>query len=368
MKGQVGSATGDIQSYTSPQENKGENSKQISSKQMLSNEPDKTKGTKLQEHKIDYSQEPDLANPISLRPTDTPIPDSVSEVPSTPRDIQVAPSGRTIDRGATLPSRYTFEIPDLTGLSLTNDKSIIYQAINKHILSQPYHEEKSRQITLNETIVYRPNHNGTHGSRTVQYLDQIWRLIIEKGSPESKKVLEQISSKREELKLAAYMMRSGRVNEAPLKVDNYYDRSALLFKACADQLDITPENVDWAAQMIQESARNPERNFSRRLEDIFTRSLLSIAHECDLVRCYDERNMKREMGLIKTLLSPLLDRGIDTEATIAKLINYGIELCALTGNKLTYPEFIEYQHHFIQCSENHDFCESKLAKAKPPIW
>lgn len=238
----------------------------------------------------------------------------------------------------------------------------IFEIVNTHSVNIPYAYRNDFEMFY-KCGLSRQLHNGTHSARQVRCIEALFDLVRKRGSENSKKHLASFSEHEVlNIKLAAYFLRTGRVDEESHKSgDDYYQRSALIYEAYARQLRIQEPTIQWTKMLINHSCKPITLENPR---DQFTHQLLSTSHNLDLVRC---SSVKEYEGVMKKVRESLERLGIDPLATLEPLKNFAIALCQATGSKLYYTRGGN-KELFEECSKHGTFCWEAVQKTAIPDW
>lgn len=250
----------------------------------------------------------------------------------------------------------------------------IFGLANQYTLNTQYPiENTSRIYPGTDIVVHRPNHNGTHSARQVRFLEALFDLIENKGKPEIKELLNSLSQEEKlNLKLAAYFLRAGRVDESSHKnppADDFNSRSAQIYDEYAKQLGVSENTRNWIKPIIIDSCKP----ISICSEEIKSNSrsnlgyqLATIAHELDLVRCFDKNHMIGNMKGTEERLGSLLTEGADT--AVKTLYEYANTLCKVTGSKIRASDVEVIPELFAKCSTDGEICWTAVQSAPIPTW
>jgi hypothetical protein len=267
-------------------------------------------------------------------------------------------------------NKITANIANCNDLKLTDkDLPEIFERANKNTLNQPYPCFSTNVIKINGENIYRPNHNGTHSARQVRLLETLIDLCEKSEIDLCEKSDGKITFTQDEklnLKLAAYFIRAGRVDESSHNSsnpdNNISKRSAQLYSAYAKQLNVDPDIIEWV-KLIMMNALKP-RNQTEGIEDDskerMALDLLNSSHELDLVRCKKKTDHDENIKKIKTRLESY---GIDKN-NVDNLHGYSIELCKATGNKIQYTDNKGDNSLFGPLSLSGKLCREKLQEIK----
>lgn len=257
------------------------------------------------------------------------------------------------------------QIADLSGLTLTEENlEEIFKRANEATLSQPYPiQGVGHEKIYNNQKIYRPNHNGTHSARQARHLEALFSLLSHNRHPLLKTLTDE---QKLNLKLAAYFLRAGRVDESSHKTppaDDYLTRSALIYQAYATKLGVSKEVRDWIFQHIKNSSKPISYTPFKKKKDIGCHSLLSIVHELDLIRCFGPTLYKKSIKSIESYLN-ILELYPDTNL----LVGYARRLCEATGSERRYDLAAGNDALFATCSENGAYCWNQVRSVAIPNW
>ncbi|MBA2368530.1 MAG: hypothetical protein H0V82_05855 [Candidatus Protochlamydia sp.] len=246
----------------------------------------------------------------------------------------------------------------------------IFSLANQFTLNTPYPIiYDSRWIDGH--LIHRPNHNGTHSARQARSLEALFDLIEKKGVPAAQKNLKNLSAyEKINLKLAAYFLRAGRVDETSHKTspaDDYYTRSALIYEAYAKQLGVSSALIEWTKAIIVDSCKPIQlcRKANADPKSQFAYDLLTTVHEIDLVRCFAASRIADTAEKTKIRLSKLIHR---SEKNGDLLYEFAKTLCAVTGSSRTVDGYKGNAKLFADCSINGNICWRKVHKTPFPEW
>lgn len=253
-------------------------------------------------------------------------------------------------------------------LSLTESNlKDIFKLANQYTLNTPYAVENTSK-RIGGKMVHRPNHNGTHSARQVGYLEAMFDLIENKGLPQAQQQLNQLTlDEKLNLKLAAYFLRAGRVDESSHKkppTDDYYTRSALIYEAYAKQLGVDSAQIEWIKKLIIDSCKPMSlcQEVNKNEKSKFAYDLLTTAHELDLVRCFDENKILQNMQGTQKRLAGLIT---DPDIHVKRLYDFAKTLCEATGCSRKVDNHPGNQPLFALCSTNGDVCWQAILDELP---
>lgn len=275
------------------------------------------------------------------------------------------------------------------GLQLTEETlGDVFEVCNKYTTDTPYfvgspHQMRvdieTRMAGLQTVNIHRYNHNGTHSARQVRGLEGVLDLIEAKADPGKKAILESLTPEQKaNLKLGAYFLRAGRVDEGRYNDgDDYSSRSALIYEAYAKQLGISDDEISRMKRLIidsckpialcsQETQTNPQ--------DKLCYELLSLTHVMDLIRVCNPSDFKAGgwyFNEIETRTNEILVDGPHVKQTdnAKELLAFAAKLCEATGiipyssNTRTTPTKAQLFH---DCSRKGKYCWDTLQDVQSP--
>ena len=246
----------------------------------------------------------------------------------------------------------------------------IFKRANEYTLNKRY-AIKNYICKVGKAIIYRPNHNGTHSARQMRCLEALFDLIEKDGLPNAKTELKKLTAEEKlNLKLAAYFLRAGRVDESSHKdppADDYYTRSASIYGAYASQLGVKAEVIEWTKKLIIDSCKPMKLCVEANKSDKsrFAYQLLTTVHELDLVRCFDKKHIKTNAKSTEEHLSNLVN---NAGKRVTQLYDYSKKLCAATGCSRAVDNYKGNRTLFAKCSLNGDVCLQKIRAVAIPKW
>jgi hypothetical protein len=246
----------------------------------------------------------------------------------------------------------------------------IFKRANEHTLNKRY-AIKNYICKVGKAIIHRPNHNGTHSARQMRCLEALFDLIEKDGLSSAKTEFKKLTVEEKlNLKLAAYFLRAGRVDESSHKdpqPDDYYTRSASIYGAYASQLGVKPEVIEWTKKLIIDSCKPMKLCVEANKSDKsrFAYQLLTIVHELDLVRCFDKKHIKTNAKSTEKQLTTLVN---NAGKRVTQLYDYSKKLCAATGCSRAVDNNKGNRKLFAECSLNGDVCLQKIRAEAIPVW
>lgn len=276
------------------------------------------------------------------------------------------------------PTKIIVPIANLSHLTLTEaNLSEIFRLANHHTLNKPY-PLGDHPMRIGGLRAYRPNHNGTHSARQVAYIDALFDLIQNQGDADKKSIFNRLSDEEKmSLRLAAYFLRAGRVDESKITdppPDNYNARSAFIYEQYAKQLGVSPKTIQWTQNLIFNSCKPRGTRGSEIDADPKNKlgyTLLSLVHELDLIRCYSPEKMKAPMKKIKEHLGYFIAdyrNRVPKNQSMGQLLQYAKDLCQATGCSRAFDGDPGDRNQFMACSINGDYCWQAVKSSPIPKW
>lgn len=239
----------------------------------------------------------------------------------------------------------------------------LFALLNEHTLNKTYPcQNTSKKIA--GKWVHRANHNGTHSARQVRCMEAIVDCINKHGNQSSKELLKQYSPEEMlHLKLAAYLMRAGRVDESEhdeANPDNYNERSAQVYEKYARQLTTNDKLITDTRNIIEYScvpwSKCPKIQGNKKAQ--LGHSLLASIHELDLLRCYppekiDDNNIPATKSRLKHL-------GI-TSHQVDNLYEFSKKTLDSTGSFRVYDGKEGNSQLFADCSVDGKKCWQQVS-------
>jgi len=258
----------------------------------------------------------------------------------------------------------------------------IVKIINNSTLNIQYAIEDNFVFCNNGIVISRPNHNGTHGARQAfGLLEALKNLIDNKGKEKYKGYLKEFIDNPDQnlnLTLAAYFLRAGRVDESSeegsnLPPDELHERSALIYEAYAEQLNIKPDLIEWTKKLIKNATKPSDKweqdvKIDEKLS--FACRLLTTVHELDLVRCDSQKQIESKKKSTEECLNNFLKN--ESQADTTKLYEFAKLLCDATGcprlNEKGDRRTERNLELFADCSTKGDVCMQKVKEVAIPKW
>lgn len=298
-----------------------------------------------------------------------------ASIPAATKAIELANREIEVNRRAGYDFDIKVPIATVLPMSLTEENwGDLIDKINTSTLHQPYPCRSSARMIAG-IMVYRPNHNGTHGARSVAYFDALFNLFKEQGTRQAKEDIESLTADELlNLRLATYLMRAGRVDETShqnARPDDYYTRSALIYEAYARQLSVDPEIIEWVSMLLRDSCKPLEICHEKTRSDsrsLMMYQLMLLAHETDLIRCYssyrfDEINKPHITEIIAEFCGER-----KAEENTEKLLAYAKSVCTATGCFRRYDGDRGNSELFAQSSARGKWCWENVNQIAKPDW
>lgn len=242
-----------------------------------------------------------------------------------------------------------------TILRSSDPLSDIFKIINAATLNRPYPCAPNNFQSIDDAIIYRPNHNGTHSARQVGHQHVILKLIDSIGNAAAKKALSAMDGTfLLHFQLATYLMRAGRVDESSAKAqnaDNWCLRSSQVYEAYAKQLEVPLDIMKWFSILLKNSGKPKNARCPKEIDanpsTLIVHQILYAVHKLDLIRInvVDEAfrsDLKEALTHFLDLEPKLMDELIN------KLLDFAENLLVVTGS--------EDPKLFATCSLNGDVC------------
>ncbi len=196
-------------------------------------------------------------------------------------------------------------------------------------------------------------------------------LIGNQGTNEAKDCLNSLTDlDKTNLKLAAYFLRAGRVDESSHKEsspDDYNTRSALIYESYARELKINSETIDWTKKLIIDSCKPKKfcKEAFQNEKSTFVYTLLTSVHELDLIRCFDKWKISE---IEKSVTSSMENFVLNPKEQVKKLFQFSKDLCKATGVSRVSDGHRGDSKTFADCSVDGEFCWNEASKVKLHSW
>jgi len=262
----------------------------------------------------------------------------------------------------------------------------IFKLANQYTTNTPYrispqsiNDRSDALCTIKGVPLYRYHHNGTHSARQVRGLEAVIDLIQKQASPEKQAIFKSFrEEEKTNLKLAAYLMRAGRLDERGWQAkDPYAKRSAEVYAAYAQQLGVDRTLIDDTMLAITDACKHDKFD-PRVLSDPKIKmayELLSTLHEMDLVRQKRREAFFEEEGTSFVELQNRLVEILGKDKTIVSpfiktLFVFASNLCTATGIDTHKDDTLPVGDGqlFIDCSQDGQFCWNAVSKVPLPQW
>jgi SidE phosphodiesterase (PDE) domain len=246
----------------------------------------------------------------------------------------------------------------------------IFRLANKVTVNQPYPCDANQRIGSD---IFRPNHNGIHSARQARYVEALFDFITPRSGRGQSVINSLTPEEKINLKIAAYFLRAGRVDESNHKggnPDDYYTRSALIYEAYAQQLNVTPSVIAWVKKLIINSCKprgTRESDIDSNVKNRVGYEILTVAHIMDLVRCFDKNTFdSHDVPSLRARLNYLVQNGGNN---VDQFVKYAKDLCRLTGDRLASEGNYRYDlSKFRPCSLDGAHCWSQVQSCALPQW
>lgn len=328
------------------------------------------------EHNPPYiSEKQDLQppDPPSPFPEDSKLKNLALHAPAAPPSYKIQTNPRPNN-----PKPIFITIANVSSLTLTRENlGTIFRLANQYTLNTPY-PLGDWPMRHDGNTAYRPNHNGTHSARQTAYLDAIFDFVQSKGSDQAQQLYSRLSEDELlNLQLAAYFLRAGRVDESSHldpPADDYNTRSAFIYEQYAIQLGVNPSTIQWIKKLIINSCKK----FGERDWDIdsdpknkFCFEALSLAHDLDLVRCFEPEKMEyvtdKMRNRLKSFTSKLLPAATRNQY-LSQLMQYARDVCDATGCHRIADGTVGNRDQFMACSIDGEYGWKAAHSVKVPKW
>jgi len=262
--------------------------------------------------------------------------------------------------------------PPLTTPKLENLPKV-FNLANRISINRSYPDPKHDiKFEVNGTTYtcHRPNHNGTHSYRQVRYLEILLDLTAKYGRQEAKAFCQKLTEKDlVNLKLATFFLRAGRLDETDSQLkgsDNKLLRSSQLYERYASGMGISEDQIGFAKQLILDnccpSAKLDYKAVGQWNPKAFLQTLLTLAHEIDLVRCFPNFEQRTKPSLMRNLSGWVLDATTNVEIVAASLQKFGIEANTLVGQQVAVEKKDYDLPRFFVHSTYGEYCRYRLSK------
>lgn len=209
---------------------------------------------------------------------------------------------------------------------LGRQSSLIKHAdyVYEKYLSRPYTETDidptDHQILIDGETIHRPNHGLAHSLRAATYIPYVIDYLKQHSNPELKKYYAKISPKEvEKMQLCMLFSVTGRESEVgfsrhPEKYSEYKKKSVAAFTAYAKQIKMNAREIQKYSRLIRNLGNPHFSTTAQSPELIAAFHCMDLAHDLDLMRCYQylsykaaiEASSKRSVVLSDTQQEDLL--------------------------------------------------------------
>jgi nicotinic acid mononucleotide adenylyltransferase len=249
----------------------------------------------------------------------------------------------------------------------------IFNLANGISINRSYPKQK-HDIEFNEKgktyTCFRPNHNGTHSYRQVRYLEVLLDLTKNYGRKEAKDFCQRLTDEEiVNLKLATFFLRAGRLDESgPESPDPKRLRSFELYQHYATCLGVNPKLIEETQSLILDSC-TPNNKLDYKNKEpwnpkAFLQTLLTLAHEIDLVRCFPNFETITKPNLVENLSGWVLDPKTNAESVAKDLQDFGIEANQFVGQQVQVTKKPYDLLRFYVHSTYGEYCRYRLEKLK----
>ena len=261
--------------------------------------------------------------------------------------------------------------PPLTTPKLV-DLPKVFNLANRNSINRSYPDlEHDIKFDVNGKTYtcHRPNHNGTHSYRQVRYLEILLDLTAKYGRQEAKAFCQSLTEEQMvNFKLATFFLRAGRVDESsnPIIRAGSSLRSFELYQHYASGMGIDPQIIENTKDLILHSCNpNDKLDYKDRSQwnpKAFLQTLLTLAHEVDLVRCFPNFEQRTKPSLVENLSGWVLDAKTDANIVAASLQKFGIEANTLVGQQVAVEKKDYDLPRFFVHSTYGEYCRYRLNK------
>jgi hypothetical protein len=143
-------------------------------------------------------------------------------------------------------------------------------------------------------------------------------------------------------------------------------RSFELYQHYASAMGINPQVIEETKDLILHSC-NPNNKLDYKDRSLwnpkaFLQTLLTLAHEIDLVRCFPNFEQRTKPSLVENLSGWVLDAKTDAEIVAASLQKFGIEANTLVGQQVAVESKPYDRQRFFVHSTYGEYCRYRLSK------
>lgn len=215
------------------------------------------------------------------------------------------------------------------------DLPLLWQQLSQDLIENPYVDDPENYEVRYDHIAFHTNHGSASGLRTMTLVDCFWELLKQSAIDEVQTAAKHFSSDEIHcLKLASFLLRSGRTNELSWDDDpSYSPRSAFIFTTIAGELGYAPELIkdisecfDFDKELASTDASSAKHWHKKNLYQL----LLKLAHQCDLVRC--KSKLESLSTKINALLIELIVPPNQAHELTEQFLLFAALLCKNTGS------------------------------------
>jgi|GEM_PF-2014883 len=265
-----------------------------------------------------------------------------------------------------------FDLTERTLNGLFSDANTV--SINFPYQALDGSDSMSVNLVKNIGVLYRQNHNGTHSIRQVKIFEALLGGIKAYGTTGAKSIVNNLSKEEVlSLKMAAFFLRAGRVDEASSMTggapDVYKERSAQLFELYARQTNLPKAVIDWTIKLISDSGlpdHVPKKYIDTNdVKSVMMFDLLSQTHNLDLYRCFGSTLMHGIEVTVDSTLQKYMEKTGDCINFLGNLKLYAKDLITATG--ATPDGELSYENKdYYECSNNVNLCFERVNFVKKP--
>lgn len=302
---------------------------------------------------VSESGSPDFQKPGTVR-TKFELQNTARPVLSTSEGEQLIPHGTTlIYTNNPEGGFFAREVnsPSITPTGFYWSKIALSHAFHFHLKIR--YKDQASQITVNNKVIYRPNHGLAHTLRVMQLIPIVIDYFAHHANDEAFRLFCRHVTSREQnwLMVAGAFSITGRENEAAAieNLKRYDEFRAASAQHFADFIKANPpkiEDVEMEERMrhivrymgnpAYENATNSEPAINQHQDEIermhrnFIHRILTIAHKLDLPRCYTPDKVKAAMASCVNLST----QNPQQQQDFLQMQLYAIHLIKAHGNAL----------------------------------
>ncbi|KTC99165.1 SidE phosphodiesterase domain-containing protein [Legionella erythra] len=225
------------------------------------------------------------------------------------------------------------------------DFPLLWQQLSRDLIENPYVDDPQNYEVRYDHIAFHINHGTASGLRTMTLVHCFWELLKQSGCDEVQTLAKNFRSEEIHcLKLASFLLRSGRTNELSWDDDpRYSPRSAFIFTTIATELGYDPDLIkdisdcfDFDKELASTDASSAKHWHKKNLYQL----LLKLAHQCDLIRC--KPKLESLSTKINALLTELIIPPSQADTLTEQFLLFAALLCKNTGSPVM-PELLRHQ-------------------------